>query len=195
MDGNEVTVADDGELLVRGPGVFQGYLNDPDATADAFTLDGRFKTGDLGVIEDGFVRIVGRKKDIIVTAGGKNIAPIPIEQALEQSLGATAVVVGDNRPYVVALIALDPDGLAERAAEGEWPDGFEAWTARPEIHAEVAAAVEAVNGTLAPYETIKQWRVLPTPITEENGLLTPTLKLKRQAIAVRFAEEIGGLYA
>lgn len=195
LDGNEVTVAEDGELLVRGPGVFQGYLNDLDATADAFTLDGRFKTGDLGVIEDGFVRIVGRKKDIIVTAGGKNIAPIPIEHALGQSLGATAVVVGDNRPYLVALVALDPDELAARAAAGGWPDGFEAWTARPEIHAEVGAAVAAVNDTLAPYETIKRWRVLPIPITAENGLLTPTLKLKRRAIAARFAEEIGGLYA
>lgn len=194
LDGNEITIAEDGEILVRGPGIFQGYLDDLDATADAFTLDGRFKTGDLGRLEDGFLYIVGRKKDLLVTAGGKNIAPAPLETDLQRAPIATAVVVGDNRPYLGALLALDPESMAARAAKEGWEDNPEAWTQRPEVLAEVEAIVRQVNASRARFETIKRWRIVGEPISVDNGLLTPTLKLKRGAINERFAREIDSLY-
>ncbi len=194
LDGTEVTLAEDGEILVRGPGVFQGYLKDEAATDDAFTADGRFKTGDLGVIEDGFVQIVGRKKEIIVTAGGKNIAPVPIEHAIEGGSIGQAVVVGDDRPYLVALVASDPERLAARARSEGWTGEPVDWSQRPDVRAEIDAAMALANEGLARFETIKRWAILTEPLTEENGLLTPTLKLKRQAIAERYREEIEGLY-
>ena len=195
LDGNEITIADDGEVLVRGPGVFQGYLDDLDATADAFTLDGRFKTGDLGRIEDGFLHIIGRKKEILVTAGGKNIAPAPLESALQCAPIVTAVVIGDNRPYLGALLSLDPAAMAARAAAEGWEDDRKQWVRRPEVLTEVEAVVRRVNAERARFETIKRWRIVSEPISVDNGLLTPTLKLKRGAIAARFAEEIESLYA
>lgn len=195
LDGTEVTVAEDGELLIEGPGVFLGYLKDDVSTANAFTPDGKFKTGDLGVIEDGFVRIIGRKKEIIVTAGGKNIAPVPIEQAIETGCMAQAVVIGDDRPYLTALIAPDADQLSARARTEQWSGEFHDWVKRPDVRSEIDTAVSQANSNLAQFETIKRWHILSEPISETNGLLTPTLKLRRRAIAERFHQEIDDLYA
>ena len=195
LEGTEVTLAEDGEILVSGPGVFQGYLKDEEATSTAFTEDGCFRTGDLGVIEDGFVRIVGRKKEIIVTAGGKNIAPVPIEHTIEGGLIGQAVVVGDDRPYLVALLAPEPDRLQIHAHESGWPGGLSDWIHQPEFLAQVEVQIQAANGTLPRFETIKRWHMLSEPMSEENNLLTPTLKLKRRIISERFQQEIDALYA
>jgi long-chain acyl-CoA synthetase len=195
LDGTEIVIAADGEILVRGPGVFQGYLNDIEATQRAFTPDGFFKTGDLGLIEDGFVKIKGRKKEIIVTAGGKNIAPIPIEQALEGGLIDQAVVIGDNRPYLVALLSLNRDALFERAQTSKWNGDVHDWTARAEVADEIRHQVESAMTPFAPFQTVKKWAILDEPFTEENGLLTPTMKLKREPIRVRYAQSIDTLYA
>jgi long-chain acyl-CoA synthetase len=194
LDGTEVSLADDGELLIRGPGVFQGYLKDEDATSAAFTEDGCFRTGDLGVIEDGFIKIVGRKKEIIITAGGKNVAPVPIEHILEGGVIGQAVVVGDDRPYLVALLAPEPEILEVYARERGWSGELADWTLQPEFLAHVESLVQAANATLARFETVKKWHMLSEPLTEENNMLTPTLKLKRRVINGRFQQEIDALY-
>lgn len=178
LPGVDLRLDTDGEVLVRGPGVFGGYWQDPESTAAAFTPDGFFRSGDIGEIDaDGFLRIVDRKKEIIVTSGGKKIPPVGIEKRLEGGPVGQAVVVGDDRPYLVALLAPDPDVAA---------DGRDA-VAR--------ARVEAVNAGLSPYERIKKWTWLPGPLTTEDGLLTPTMKLRRRSIAQRYAAEIEALYS
>ncbi len=194
LDGTEIAIANDGEILVRGPGVFQGYLKDNEATAQAFTPEGFFKTGDLGAIDDGFVRIIGRKKEIIVTAGGKNIAPVPIEHAIEGGLIGQAVVIGDDRPFLVALLALEPEALANRAKEHGWTGSPDQWISQDEIKSEVDQQVVTAMDRFAQFETVKKWVILPHPLTEENGMLTPTMKLKRQQIQTHFKTEINTLY-
>ena len=172
LRGTEVRLSDDDEILVKGPGVFQGYLKDEAATAAAFTDEGYFRTGDLGRIEDGFVRIVGRKKDILVTAGGKNIAPVPIEHALEGGPVETAIVLGDDRPYLVALLTLK--------------DGH--------VEASVQDHVNEVMENFPRFEQIKRWALIHEAPSEENGLLTPTLKLKRRAVTTLYDDVISTLY-
>jgi long-chain acyl-CoA synthetase len=194
LDGTTVLLADDGEILLRGPGVFQGYLHDPDATAAAFRPDGFFRTGDLGIIEDGFVRIIGRKKEIIVTIGGKNIAPVPIEAALEGGLIDQAIVVGDERPYLVALLAPDITALTQRAETEGWPGDVSDWVARQDLLTDVACIVEAAMANFPRFEQIKKWTLLNSGFTEDKGMLTPTLKLKRSVIQSQFADTINHLY-
>jgi long-chain acyl-CoA synthetase len=180
LPGVELRLDDDGEVLVRGPGLFRGYWRDPDATAAAFTPDGFFRTGDIGVIEDGRLSIVDRKKEILVTSGGKNIPPVNIEKKLEGGVIGQAVVIGNDRPYLVALLAPDPDtakGLSET-----------------ELRARADARVRDVNATLPPFEQVKRWALLPGPLTVEDGLLTPTLKLRRKPIEARWRDLIEGLY-
>ena len=172
LPGTEVCIADDGEVLVRGPGVFQGYLKDEAATSAAFNEEGYFRTGDLGRIEDGFLRIVGRKKEILVTAGGKNIAPVPIEQALEGGPVETAIVIGDDRPYLVALLALRP-GADESLVQPH---------------------VDQAMRDFPRFEQVKRWALMTDVPSEENGLLTPTMKLKRGVAIARFADVIQALY-
>jgi long-chain acyl-CoA synthetase len=197
LPGVEVRVDADGELLVRGPGVFQGYLKDPEATAAAFT-DGWFRTGDIGTIDaDGFVRITDRKKEILVTAGGKNIPPVNLEKRLERSRYVSqAVVIGDARPYLTALLAPEPEALAAFARERGWPDEpLAARLARPEVRALYDAGVAEANASVAKFEQIKKYALLDSPFTVESGELTPTLKLKRRVIAERRKAEIEALYA
>jgi len=175
LDGVTIRLLDDGEVVVRGPGLFSGYWRDDAATARA-VVDGWFHTGDIGQIDaDGFLRIIDRKKELIVTAGGKNIAPVPIERALEGSGIGQAIVVGDARPFLVALFAEDPDN--------------------PPVDRERLARdrVAAVNATLPPYERIKRWAWI-SPLTVEDGQLTPTLKPKRRVIAERHAAIVNGMY-
>jgi len=194
LEGTEVAIANDGEILVRGPGVFQGYLKDDEATDQAFTQEGFFKTGDLGAIDDDFVRIIGRKKEIIVTAGGKNIAPVPIEQAIEGGLIGQAIVLGNERPFIVALVTLEPEKLALRARANEWAGGPEEWAKHVEVKAEVEQQIAAAMNQFARFETVKKWAILAHPLTEDNGMLTPTMKLKRQQIQNHFKTEINALY-
>jgi long-chain acyl-CoA synthetase len=170
----DLRLADDGEILARGPSVFGGYHRDPEATRDAFTADGWFKTGDVGrFTEDGFLQIVDRKKDILVTAGGKNIPPVNIEQRFQDDpLVQHVVVYGDGKKYLVA---------------GVWP----APGATPEL---LQRSIERVNAQLASHETIKRFVVIDTPLTVEAGLLTPTLKVRRRKVYEAFREQLEALY-
>jgi long-chain acyl-CoA synthetase len=192
--GVEVRIADDGEILVRGPNVFLGYHRDPDATNDVLK-DGWLHSGDLGAFDrDGFLIITGRKKEILITAGGKNIAPANIEGALKNHpLVGEAVVFGDRRKYITALVTLDADAVArfksERGLRGDAPDHE-----RPEILAEVQRAVDAANADLARVEQVKAFRILPRPFGIDTGELTPTLKVKRSVVAQKFATEIDAMY-
>lgn len=196
MPGVEVKVAADGELMVRSPGNFSGYWRDPEASAAAFDAEDFFYTGDLGSIDrEGFVRITGRKKDIIVTAGGKNVAPNPIEGDLTGGLVGQAVVIGDERPFLVALLTLDAEQAEAQATAAGWTGGPELWKDQPAVQAAVAARVEAVNASRAPFEQIKRWRLLAAPFTVEGDEMTPSLKLRRAQIARSRAVDIAQLYA
>lgn len=196
LPGTEIQVSDDGEILVWGPSVFQGYINDSAATAASFR-NGWLATGDLGRVDsEGYLTITGRKKDIIITSGGKSVAPAALEERLRvHPLIHQAAVVGDNRPCVGALITLDPEFVTHwRAAraKGETP----ARDAREEneLREEVRRAVAAANSTVSRSESIRVFRVLPEPFDLSNGLLTPSLKLRRDAIAQRYAAEIEAMY-
>ena len=196
LPGTELRLADDGELLVRGPGVFSGYYQDAAATAAAFDEEGWFRTGDIGTLtRSGFVRITDRKKNLIITAGGKNVAPQPIEAALVRDpLIAEAVLIGDRRPYLVALLALDPALVEQLARAHHTPVEPAAVAAIPEIAARLDRALDAVNQTLARFEQVKRWGILPEVPSIESGLLTPTLKVRRSALEARYHGMVEGLY-
>ena len=191
IDVIDSKLASDGEILLRGPSIFSVYHGNSQATAEAFDAEGWFHTGDIGVIEDGFLRIVDRKKDIIITAGGKNVAPQKLENALKahSPLVSQAVVFGDKRSYCVALVT--PSEPAVRQFGGG--DMAKA-AASPELCAAIEKAVTEVNATLASYETVKGFAILPTDFSEASGELTPSLKVKRDIVASKFASTIAGLY-
>jgi long-chain acyl-CoA synthetase len=198
LPGVEIELAGDGELLVRGPMVARGYRRDPDATAAAFDADGWLHTGDIAHVDDGYVSIVDRKKELIDTAGGKNLSPVNIESRIEAGslLIARAVAVGDRRPYVAALIVLDPDAAVDFAAEHGIDDAsVTALATHPEVRSEVRAAVEAANTGLSRVERVKRFEILPREWPAGGGELTPTLKLRRREIALRYAGEIDELYS
>ncbi len=193
LPGVEAKVADDGELLLRGANIFQGYYKNSRATADTL-VDGWLHTGDLGKIDDdGFIYIVGRKKDIIITAGGKNITPANLENGLKQNRWVSqAVVIGDRRPYLVALITLDPDEVPAFAAQHDIePDQV---AASDQMRAAVQETVDAVNATVGPVEQVKYFEILPQDLTQETGELTPTLKVKRNVVSDKFADVVDGIY-
>jgi long-chain acyl-CoA synthetase len=198
MPGSYVRLAEDGEIEVRGPGVFVGYYADEAATREAFTEDGWFKTGDVGVMSrEGFLRITDRKKNLLITAGGKNVAPQPIEERLRADpLIGQAVVLGDRRPYLVAMIGLDEDARRGLCAEHGLPPETEVdrLAAEPSVRAALERRVAEVNAGLAGFEQIKRWAVLPEELTVEAGTLTPTLKVKRRAVETRYADRIEGLF-
>ena len=188
LDSVELRLADDGEILARGPNLFAGYHKDPEATAAAFTGDGWFRTGDLGrFTEDGFLQIVDRKKDILVTAGGKNVAPLNIELRFAgDPLFQHVVVYGDDRRFLVAGVWID---RAAAAAElGGEPSG-------DALHALVQRRVDAVNHQLASFETIKRFCLLDQPLSVEAGLLTASLKVRRKAVYERFRAQLEALYS
>ncbi len=190
--GLEVKIAPDDEILVKGPSVFKGYFKDDAATNDTL-VDGWLHSGDLGAFEGDFVRIIGRKKEIIITAGGKNVTPKTIEERLKiHPLVGEAVLIGDKRKYLVALISIDPDAAATRAAER----GIDAeqLLASKELRDEIQSTVDAVNKRLAKVETVKKFAILPRPLSVEHGELTATLKVKRRAVTENFAETIEDLY-
>jgi long-chain acyl-CoA synthetase len=193
----DITIAADGELCVKGPNVMQGYWNLPDKTAEVFDEQGYFHTGDIAEIDsDGFLRITDRKKDLIVTAGGKNVAPQPIENELKRSpFIDNVVLIGDRRSYIVALISPNEEEIAKWAAmEGLGDTPVEELAKNPKLRAEIAKAVEATNGPLARYEQIKKFEVLPLMLSIEGGHLTPTLKVKRRVVEQQYAELIESVY-
>ncbi len=196
MPGIELRLADDGEILLRGDTCTPGYLNRPSATADLLDDEGWVHTGDLGVIdEDGFLTIVDRKKEIIITAGGENIAPSMVENLLKESpLIGQALAYGDRRPYLVAVLTLDAEVASVWAAARGIEGDLAAITGHPLVLEEVAAAVRAANERLARVQQVKRWRLLPSEWTAETEELTPTLKLKRRVIHDRYAETISDLY-
>jgi len=193
----EVKLAPDGELLARGPSVFSGYWNKPQQTAECFDEDGFFRTGDIARIdEDGFVFITDRKKDLIVTAGGKNVAPQPIESRLKESpLIDSAVLIGDGRPYIAVLLSPSRDGVEAWARNhGLQPANLAQIVAHPELLRLFGQAVDEVNRELARFEQIKRFRVLPEMLSVEGGALTPTLKVKRRVVCERYAELVESMY-
>jgi long-chain acyl-CoA synthetase len=193
----EAKIAEDGELCVKGPSVMKGYWNLPDKTAEVFDSDGYFMTGDIAEIDgDGFIRITDRKKDLIVTAGGKNIAPQPIEAELKRSsLVDNAVIIGDRRPYLIVLLSPNTEALEAWAeAEDISYSSTEEITQNQKLAAEFAAVVETTNENLASYEQIKKHTVLPLMLSIDDGTLTPTLKVKRNVVEKQYQELIEGLY-
>jgi long-chain acyl-CoA synthetase len=193
----EVKLAKDGEVLFRGPNVMQGYFKDPDATAETFDSDGWLLSGDIGEIDDeGFLRITDRKKEMIVTAGGKNVAPQRIERIMRTSHYIGQIMAyGDKRKYISALIALDPDNIKEWAGQQDLGSHEPEQLARePKVIKLIEGEIERLNGQLASFETIKRFHIVPQDFTVETGELTPTLKLKRKVIVNKYAAQIEELY-
>jgi long-chain acyl-CoA synthetase len=197
LPGTQVKLAEDGELLIKSETVFQGYYKDPEATAEVLGADGWLRSGDIAEIdEDGFIVITDRKKDIIVTAGGKNVAPQNLENDLKASKYVSqAMVVGDRRPYIAALITLDPDELPKWAAEQGLNGDLATFAQNEQVHELIQAVVDGVNADRSRYEQIKRFAILPRDFTMEDDELTPTLKLKRRVVSEHFPGELDGLYA
>ncbi len=199
LEGVELALADDGELLCRGPIVMRGYRGQPVETAETIDAEGWLHTGDVAEIDaDGYVRIVDRKKELIINSAGKNMSPANIEQKLKSAspLIGQAIAIGDRQPYNVALLVLDPDGCAAWARERGLADASAAALADDaDVRAEVARAVDAANERMARVEQIKRWRILPCDWEPGGDELTPTSKLKRRPIAEKYAAEIESLYA
>jgi long-chain acyl-CoA synthetase len=196
LPGVAVRIAEDGEVMLRGPNVFEGYWGNPEATAEAKDSDGWFHTGDLGSLdEDGFLRITGRKKDIIITAGGKNLTPANIENDLKQSRWISqAIMHGDRRPFPTALITLDEEEILPWAAEQGLPATIAELAAEERVIELIQVELDRANSNYAQVEQIKKFFILEQDLSQEAGELTPTLKVKRNVINERYAERFEALY-
>ena len=187
-----------GEIQVKGPNVFMGYLNQPEKTRETFTEDGWLKTGDVGSVdEDGFFRITDRMKDIIITAGGKNVTPSEIENELKFSPYITdAVVIGDRRPYLTVIIMIDQENVEKYAQDHDVPfSNYASLTRAPEVQALIQSEVDRVNRKFARVEQVKKFFLLDTQLSAEDEELTPTMKLKRQLVQKKYAQQIEAMYA
>ena len=198
LPGNSVRIGDDGEILASGVCVFRGYFNRPDLTAEAF--DGEwFRTGDLGDLdEEGFLRITGRKKEIIVTAGGKNVVPALLEDSIRaHALVSQCVVVGDQRPFISALVTLDEEALPGWLGRHELPasTSMQEASALPLVHAEIQRLVDEANRGVSQAESIREFRILGTDFTEASGHLTPSMKIKRAQVLSDYADVVEAIYA
>ena len=198
LPGCSIKIAEDGEILLRGSNIQRGYWQNPAATAETHR-DGWLHTGDIGELDDdGFLTITGRKKELIITAGGKNVAPAPMEDPLRADpLVGQAVVIGDNRPYIACLISLDADMLPLWLASHGEPTNLSIAEAakNPKVYAEVQAAVDRVNQTVSQAEQIKKFVILDRELTEDSGHVTPSMKIKRNVVAADYADLIEGIYA
>jgi long-chain acyl-CoA synthetase len=197
VPGSEIRIAEDGEILTRGPGTFQGYYHDPAATADTLDADGWLHTGDVGFLDaDGHLTISDRKKDIIITAGGKNVSPSEIENRLKVSpYVREAIVIGDQRKYLVALIGIETDTVANWAQQRRLVfTTYEDLSSKSEVVDLIQEWVNEVNQDLAQVETIKAFRLLPKELDQEDGEITATAKVKRKAIAEEFSVQIESMY-
>jgi long-chain acyl-CoA synthetase len=198
LPGVAVAIADDGEILIRGGIVMRGYWKNEQATAEAIDAEGWFHSGDLGEIDaDGFLKITGRKKEILVTAGGKNVAPAVLEDRIRaHRLISQCIVVGDQRPFIAALITLDQEALPQWLESRDKPAGtpLEQLRDDPDVLAEIDSAVKDANKAVSQAEAIKKFRILSSDFTEDNGLLTPSLKLKRAAVLKEYDAEVEALY-
>jgi long-chain acyl-CoA synthetase len=192
----EIRIAEDGEVLTRGPNVFKEYWRNPEATQEAFTEDGWLRTGDLGSVdEDGFLSITGRKKDIIITAGGKNLTPANLENDLQESRWVSrAVMYGDRRPYPVALITLDPEEILPWAKERGLPEDIPSLVGRDEVRELIQADLDRANAKYAQVEQIKKFELLDHDLSQETGELTPTEKVKRNVVNERYADVFERMY-
>jgi long-chain acyl-CoA synthetase len=196
LPGLEIRIADDGEVLLRGPNIFHGYYKNDGATADTL-VDGWLHTGDLGRLdEDGFLYITGRKKDIIITAGGKNITPANLENDLKRSRWISqAVMHGDRRPYPVALITLDPEEIPHFAKEHGLPEDLASLSQEPKVIELIQGELDKVNSRYAQVEKIKKFFILDHDLSQETGELTPTLKVKRNVVNEQYADLFERLYS
>ena len=196
IPGTSVRVADDGELLFRGGQVFAGYWGNEEATAEVLESDGWFHTGDVGEVDDeGFVRITGRKKEILVTAGGKNVAPAVLEDRIRaHALVSQCMVVGDNQPFIAALVTIDPEAFPAWAEAHGKSGKIADLTEDPDLRAEIETAVEDANSAVSKAEAIRKFTILADDWTEEGGQLTPSLKLKRSVVMREFRDDIEALY-
>ena len=197
LAGTSIKIAADGEILAKGPQVFRGYWHNDGATTEVFDTDGWFRTGDIGELDDeGYLRITGRKKELIVTAAGKNVAPAPLEDHLRaHELISQAVVVGDARPFIAALITIDPTVLPDWAAEKGLADTpTHEVLVSPELRAEIQPAIDHANTSVSRAESIREFVILQRDFTIEAGELTPTLKVRRALIMETYAAEINRIY-
>ncbi len=199
LPGVSISIADDGEILIKGPNVFPGYWHNEAATGEILDSEGWLHTGDLGSLDDeGFLSVTGRKKEIIVTAGGKNVAPAVLEDRLRaHPLISQCMVVGDNRPFIGCLITLDPEALEHwKSQHGKPADATPADLAEdPDLLADLQAAVDDANKAVSRAESIRKFRVLGVDFTTDNGYITPSLKVKRSLVAKDFAADIEALYS
>ncbi|RYF32780.1 MAG: long-chain fatty acid--CoA ligase, partial [Comamonadaceae bacterium] len=196
---NEVKVdAGTGEIMVRGPNVFMGYLNQPEKTAEALDADGWLRTGDVGTVDaEGFFRITDRMKDIIITAGGKNVTPSEFENELKFSPYITdAVVIGDARPYLTVIVMIDQENVEKYAQDNDVPfSNYASLTRAPEVQALIQAEIDRVNRKFARVEQVKKFFLLDTQLSAEDEELTPTMKLKRKLVQQKYASQIEAMYA
>ncbi|WP_018351069.1 AMP-dependent synthetase/ligase [Longispora albida] len=196
IPGTTVRIGDDGEVLIKGPQVMKGYWNNPQATAEAITGEGWFHTGDIGEIDDaGFLTITGRKKELIVTAGGKNVAPAVLEDRVRaHALISQCVVIGDQQPFIAALIAIDEEALPKWLEAQGRTGALAELREDPALRAEVQTAVDDANKAVSHAEAIKVFRILPRDFSEATGELTPSMKVKRNVVHKEYASEIAAIY-
>jgi long-chain acyl-CoA synthetase len=197
LPGTEIRIAPDGEILIRGGHIFREYYRDPEATREAIDADGWLHSGDIGVLDgEGFLRITDRKKDIIVTSGGKNVAPQNIENLLKNDkFISQAFVFGDRRKYLTALVTLSPEEIAKWAAQNGIAETDPAALAKhPRVEGMIRARVDAINGNLASFEQVKKFAILSSDFSQETGELTPTLKVKRKVVIQKYGQFLDALY-
>jgi long-chain acyl-CoA synthetase len=199
VPGDSLKIADDGEVLIKGPNIFSSYWHNSEGTSEALTEDGWMRTGDIGELDDeGFLRITGRKKEIIVTAGGKNVAPAPLEDRIRaHPLVSQSMVIGDGKPFVAALVTIDEEAFPTWKDKHGKPSGATAADLRddPDLVAEIQAAVDDANQTVSRAESVRKFRILDRDFTEADGQITPSLKVRRNVVTKDFASDIDALYS